>query len=147
MTCALEPQPGDLILEIGTGSGYQTALLAKFAGEVFTVERIAELAVRAQARLDQLGFTNIQYRLGDGSLGWAEHAPYDKIMVTAAAAAIPQELTDQLKPGGRMIIPVGSPGLQDLLLVTRNEGGRVISRTLERVVFVELKGRYGWSGS
>ena len=146
MTCRLEPKATDRILEIGTGSGYQTALLAQFAAEVFTVERISDLSLAAQKRLAQLGFTNISFNIGDGSLGWPEFAPYDKIMVTAAAARVPAELTEQLRPGGRMIIPVGSPGLQELLMVTRREDGRVIQETIERVVFVELKGRYGWSG-
>jgi protein-L-isoaspartate(D-aspartate) O-methyltransferase len=146
MTCQLDPQISDRILEIGTGSGYQTALLAEFAGEVFTVERIGELARRARERLDQLGFANIHYRVGDGSLGWPEEGPFDKIMVTAAASKMPVELTEQLGPGGRMIIPVGSPGFQDLLLVTRDPEGQVHERSIEKVVFVELKGRYGWSG-
>ena len=146
MTCRLEPEPTDCILEIGTGSGYQTALLARFAAEVYTVERIADLSRKAQDRLDQLGFTNIHFHIGDGSLGWPEYAPYDKIMVTAAAARVPAELLAQLKPGGKMIIPVGSPGLQELLLVTRDQNGHYRQETIERVVFVELKGRYGWSG-
>ena len=146
MTCQLEPEPTDRILEIGTGSGYQTALLARFSAAVFTVERIADLSLKARQRLDQLGFSNIYYKTGDGSLGWPENAPYDKIMVTAAAARVPPELTEQLRPGGRMIIPVGSPGLQELLLVTRDKEGRSHRQTIERVVFVELKGRYGWNG-
>ncbi|MGI6333211.1 MAG: protein-L-isoaspartate(D-aspartate) O-methyltransferase [Saccharofermentanales bacterium] len=145
MTRQLNPQSHDRILEIGTGSGYQTALLAAFAQEVFTVERIAELSHKARQRLGQMGFENIRYKIGDGSLGWPEFGPYDKIMVTAAAAAIPDELVRQLEPGGRMIIPVGSPGMQELLLVKRNRRGQVTSRILEHVVFVELKGRYGWS--
>lgn len=144
MTLQLEPAKTDRILEIGTGSGYQTALLAEFAGEVYTVERIAELAKRARERLEQLGYNNVRYKLGDGSLGWPENAPYDKIMVTAAAGSVPQELLEQLKPGGRMIIPVGQRGLQDLLLVTRDQAGHYSRRSLEKVVFVELKGQYGW---
>lgn len=144
MTLQLEPAKTDRILEIGTGSGYQTALLAEFAGEVYTVERIAELAKRARERLEQLGYDNVRYKLGDGSVGWPENAPYDKIMVTAAAGSVPQELLEQLKPGGRMIIPVGQRGLQDLLLVTRDQAGHYSRRSLEKVVFVELKGQYGW---
>jgi len=147
MTCWLEPGLNDRILEIGTGSGYQTALLARFADEVYTVERIADLSRRAQDRLDQLGFSNIRFHIGDGSLGWPEFAPYDKIMVTAAATRVPAELLDQLKPGGRMIIPVGAPGLQELLLVIRDLDGHYRQKTIERVVFVELKGKYGWSES
>ena len=145
MTCQLDLKMTDRVLEIGTGSGYQTALLAKFASEVFTVERITELAEKAMARLTQLGFTNIRSKVGDGSFGWLENSPFDKIMVTAAAARVPEELISQLGPGGRMVIPVGSPGLQDLLLVTRGEDGRIDIKSLEKVVFVELKGSYGWS--
>ncbi|MGI6325657.1 MAG: protein-L-isoaspartate(D-aspartate) O-methyltransferase [Saccharofermentanales bacterium] len=144
MTQQLNPQSHDRVLEIGTGSGYQTALLAAFAQEVFTVERIAELSSKARQRLDRMGFVNIQYKIGDGSLGWPEFEPYDKIMVTAAAAAIPDELIQQLGLGGRMIIPVGPPGMQELLLVKKSRQGQVTSRILEQVVFVELKGRYGW---
>jgi protein-L-isoaspartate(D-aspartate) O-methyltransferase len=144
MTQQLNPQSHDRVLEIGTGSGYQTALLAAFAQEVFTVERIAELSSKARQRLDRMGFVNIQYKIGDGSLGWPEFEPYDKIMVTAAAAAIQDELIQQLGLGGRMIIPVGPPGMQELLLVKKSRQGQVTSRILEQVVFVELKGRYGW---
>ncbi len=144
MTQQLNPQSHDRVLEIGTGSGYQTALLAAFAQEVFTVERIAELSSKARQRLDRMGFVNIQYKIGDGSLGWPEFEPYDKIMVTAAAAAIPDELIQQLGLGGRMIIPVGPPGMQELLLVKKSRQGQITSRILEQVVFVELKGRYGW---
>jgi protein-L-isoaspartate(D-aspartate) O-methyltransferase len=144
MTIQLSPEKSDRILEIGTGSGYQTALLAQFAGEVFTVERIADLSKKAQARLTALGFHNITYRVGDGSAGWPDHAPYDKIMVTAAAARVPPELQDQLKPGGQMLIPVGSRGLQDLLLISRGLDGKISRRSIEKVVFVELKGQYGW---
>ena len=144
MTQQLNPQSHDRVLEIGTGSGYQTALLAAFAQEVFTVERIADLSSKARQRLDRMGFVNIQYKIGDGSLCWPEFEPYDKIMVTAAAAAIPDELIQQLGLGGRMIIPVGPPGMQELLLVKKSRQGQVTSRILEQVVFVELKGRYGW---
>ena len=146
MTVRLNPRPADRILEIGTGSGYQTALLAKFAGEIYTVERIGDLSKRAKERLDKMGFNNIHYQVGDGSLGWPEYAPYDKIMVTAAASLIPDELVEQLRNGGQMIIPVGSPGLQELLLVSKDSAGQVSRQSIERVIFVELKGRYGWSG-
>ncbi|HBP37723.1 MAG TPA: protein-L-isoaspartate(D-aspartate) O-methyltransferase [Clostridiales bacterium] len=146
MTLQLAPEKTDRILEIGTGSGYQTALLARFAREVYTIERIADLSAKARDRLTALGFANIDYRVGDGSAGWPENAPYDKIMVTAAAARIPAELEEQLGPGGRMIIPVGRPGLQDLLLISRGQDGRISRKSVEKVVFVELKGKYGWSG-
>jgi protein-L-isoaspartate(D-aspartate) O-methyltransferase len=131
-------------LEIGTGSGYQTALLAHFARLVCTVERIAELSVAAQTRLERLGFSNILFKIGDGSLGWSEHSPYDRIMVTAAAGRIPDELLNQLKPGGRMVIPVGPPSWQQLLLVTKDAQGLIHQHPIENVRFVELHGKYGW---
>lgn len=145
MTATLDPEPASRVLEIGTGSGYQTALLARFSGEVYTVERIAALSLSARERLEQLGFSNIVFQVGDGSLGWSEFAPYDRIMVTAAAGHVPDELVDQLGPGGRMIIPVGPPGCQDLLLITKDQAGAIQKQAIEKVVFVELKGRYGWS--
>lgn len=145
MTRLLSPEPDSRTLEIGTGSGYQTAFLAAFSKEVYTVERIPELSQKARDRLDELGYHNVRYKIGDGSIGWAEEAPFDRIMVTAAAGRLPQELLDQLAAGGRMIIPVGPPGCQELLLVTRNEQGQLQETCIERVVFVELKGKYGWT--
>lgn len=142
MTLALDLQPTSKVLEIGTGSGFQTALLAKFAGSVYTVERIAELHTSAQKRLAEAGFANIHFKLDDGSFGWAEHAPYDRIMVTAAAAVIPQELLDQLKPGGKMLIPVGSSFMQDLQLVEKDEKGKLHKTVIDNVLFVPLKGKY-----
>jgi protein-L-isoaspartate(D-aspartate) O-methyltransferase len=144
MTRILDVGPDCTVLEIGTGSGYQTALLAHFAQKVCTIERIAELSIAAKARLEQLGFSNIQYKIGDGSLGWPEHAPYDRIMVTAAAARIPDELFTQLKPSGRMIIPVGPPSWQQLLLITKDAQGLMHQHPVEDVRFVELHGKYGW---
>jgi len=102
MTKLLEPEKENKVLEIGTGSGYQTALLAKMAAEVYTVEQIAELQDAAKKRLLALGFTNILFKVGDGCLGWQEHSPYDRIIVTAAAREVPDELVSQLKPGGRL---------------------------------------------
>jgi len=145
MTRLLSPEPDSRTLEIGTGSGYQTAFLAAFSQEVFTVERIPELSQKARIRLDELGYHNVRYKIGDGSIGWAEEAPFERIMVTAAAGRLPQELVDQLAAGGRMIIPVGPPGCQELLLVTRDEQGQLQETCIERVVFVELKGKYGWT--
>ncbi len=144
MTDQLELEEGSKVLEIGTGSGYQTALLAKFSGEVYTVERIADLSKRAKERLNQLGFNNVYYQIGDGSEGWPEKGPFDRIVVTAAAGRIPPALVDQLKNNGRMIIPVGQRGVQDLLLITKDPSGNLHHKVLEKVVFVELKGRYGW---
>ncbi len=145
MTRLLEPEKDSKVLEIGTGSGFQTAILAKVSAEVFTVERIDELMEKAKERLKTLNFSNIRYKLGDGSSGWQEHAPYDRIMVTAAAGAMPVELLDQLATGGRMIIPVGTPDFQELKLVTKTGAGEINVKTVELVRFVELKGRYGWT--
>lgn len=145
MTAQLAPDATSRVLEIGTGSGYQTAFLAEFSAEVYTLERIADLSQKAETRLSAMGYHNIHYRIGDGSSGWPEEAPFDRIMVTAAAASVPDELIAQLKPGGRMIIPVGHRGLQDLLLVVRDPDGSIHRTNLEQVVFVELVGRYGWS--
>lgn len=145
MTYILSPEKGSRVLEIGTGSGYQTALLAEFSGEVYTIERISALAEKAKKRLLGLGYTNISFMTGDGSLGWEEHAPYDRIMVTAAAAELPQELLRQLAAGGRMVIPVGPRGCQELMLVEKDINGEIFTRIIEEVVFVELKGKYGWS--
>lgn len=145
MTRLLEPEKDSKVLEIGTGSGFQTAILAKMSAEVFTVERIDELMEKAKERLETLNFSNIRYKLGDGSSGWQEHAPYDRIMVTAAAGAMAVELLDQLAIGGRMIIPVGTPDFQELKLVTKTGAGEINVKTVELVRFVELKGRYGWT--
>ena len=145
MTKLLEPEKDSKTLEIGTGSGFQTALLAKMSMEVYTVERIGELMKKAKERLNALNFSNIFYKTGDGSTGWQEHAPYDRIMVTAAAGSLPDELVEQLAIGGRMVIPVGPPYLQELKLVTKTDNGDINIRTVELVRFVELKGQYGWN--
>jgi len=144
MTRILEPEMSSRVLEIGTGSGYQTALLARFSKTVYTIERIAELSETAQKRLETLGYTNIVYKIGDGSEGWKENAPFDRIMVTAAAERIPNELIDQLAIGGKMIIPVGQLELQELQLVSKATDGHVHQQTVDLVRFVELKGKYGW---
>jgi protein-L-isoaspartate(D-aspartate) O-methyltransferase len=146
MTELLEPEPTSKVLEIGTGTGYQTALLAEMAARVYTVERIAALAERARERLVALGFANIEFEVGDGSVGWAEKGPFDRIMVTAAAAKIPSELVDQLDNGGRMVLPVGARYGQELLLLTKDETGQVQKKVIEAVIFVELVGKYGWTG-
>lgn len=142
MTLAIDLQPSSKILEIGTGSGYQTALLAAFSNTIYTIERIAALHEQAKGRLEKAGFTNIHFKLDDGSTGWEEHAPYDRIMVTAAAAQVPRELIDQLAIGGKMIIPVGTPLLQELLLLGKDNDGEIHTTVLDEVRFVPLKGKY-----
>lgn len=142
MTLALDPQKDSVVLEIGTGSGFQTALLAEFSKTVYTVERIEELHTRAKERLQTAGFQNIHFKLDDGSAGWKEKAPFDRIMVTAAASEMPQELVDQLKPGGKMLIPIGSALVQKLKLVEKNEQEKLTTTTLNYVRFVPLKGKY-----
>lgn len=142
MTLALDLQKDSVVLEIGTGSGFQTALLAEFSKTVYTVERIEELHTRAKERLQKADFQNIHFKLDDGSTGWKEKAPFDRIMVTAAASEMPKELVDQLKPGGKMLIPVGSALVQKLKLVEKNEQGKLTTTTLNYVRFVPLRGKY-----
>jgi len=145
MTRLLAPEKDSKVLEIGTGSGFQTAILAKMSAKVFTVERIEELMEKAKKRLEALKFSNICFKVGDGSKGWPEYAPYDRIMVTAAARVVPDELVSQLAAGGRMVIPVGPPDLQELQLITKTDDGAIHTNTVEMVRFVELKGQYGWT--
>ena len=127
------------VLEVGTGSGYQTAVLANLADEIYSVERIEPLMKLARRRLREIGCRNVHIRLSDGSWGWKEHAPYDGIIVTAAPAEVPPALLEQLVPGGRLIIPVGGPSMQELLLVQRTDKGLTQER-LELVNFVPLVG-------
>ena len=143
MTQELRLSPGQRVLEIGTGSGYQTAVLACLGAQVFTVERVAELSDRARTLLDAAVYANIRYRVGDGTLGWPEEAPFDRIIVTAGAPKVPEPLTAQLTDPGLMVIPVGSRSYQDLLRVTR-KGGRVEQRFICSCVFVKLMGKEGW---
>lgn len=144
MTTLLNPRKENRVLEIGTGSGFQTAFLAEFSKEVYTVELIPQLSQKAEERLQRLGYGNIKYRIGDGSSGWPENAPYDRIIVTAGAGRMPEPLIEQLNNGGRMVIPVGKKGLQELIVVEKDMDGNVLLEAAEKVVFVELKGRYGW---
>ena len=130
------------VLEIGTGCGYQTAVLAELVPAVFTVERLKLLSQQARARLERLGYHNILFTYADGMNGWAAHAPYDAIVVTAAADRVPQALVDQLAPGGRLVIPVGTKGMQSLQLITRTPKGPV-TRALGDVSFVPLLGGRG----
>jgi protein-L-isoaspartate(D-aspartate) O-methyltransferase len=146
MTQALDLTGEEKVLEIGTGSGYQTAILAELADRVFTVERIPAIGLAARERLQGMGYTNIVFRLADGSLGWREMAPYDRILVTAGAPHVPAFLEEQLRPGGHAVIPVGETENQFLMQVTR-AGEGLIERTLCACSFVPLIGREGWSPS
>ncbi len=141
MTDLLELQADHSVLEIGTGCGYQTAILSLLARQVYTVEVVPELSAASEQRLQELGYTNISCRVGDGTAGWPEHAPYDAIIVTAAAAQVPQPLIEQLTPGGRLVIPVGLPFMpQELLLVTKDAQGKIHTRDILGVAFVPLTG-------
>lgn len=142
MTEAIDPEPGDRVLEIGTGSGYQTAVLAELAGEVFSVEFRPLLARTARERLERLGYRNVQVREGDGGLGWPVCAPFDAILVTAAALAVPPPLVEQLKDGGRMAIPLGGAMRQNLVLLHK-EGDALERRQLHPCRFVPLAGIHG----
>lgn len=141
MTDLLDIEPGQRVLEIGTGSGYQAAVLAELNTRVSSIEIIKALGEQAQSRLQVLGYDNINVRVGDGYYGWPEHAPFDAIVVTAAANHIPPPLLRQLKPGGKMIIPVGSRFLtQELILITRSDSDEFITRQVLPVRFVPLTG-------
>ena len=139
MTEQLEPKPTDRVLEIGTGSGYQAAVLAGLVAQVYTIEIIEDLAQRAAADLTRLGYTNVHARAGDGYQGWAEAAPFDSIIVTCAAEQVPQPLIDQLKDGGRIIIPVGPLWNQELVLL-RKRGGKLEQHAVLPVQFVPMTG-------
>jgi protein-L-isoaspartate(D-aspartate) O-methyltransferase len=139
MTDLLEVQPGERVLEIGTGSGYQAAVLAELGANVHTIEIIEPLGRDAAGRLAELGYTNIVTRIGDGYRGWPEHAPFDSIIVTAAAPDVPQALAEQLKPGGKLVIPIGSPmGAQTLYVAQKEPGGRLVRRQVLPVRFVPM---------
>jgi len=140
MTDLLELKPDDVVLEIGTGLGYQAAVLAELAGRIYSVEIIDELAQRAVQRLKREGYTNIEVRVGNGYSGWPEQAPFDKIIVTAAPDLIPPPLINQLKAGGRMVIPVGLPDAQQLVVVDKDLNGRVTTKEIIQVLFSLLEG-------
>jgi len=143
MTDLVEPGPDDVALEVGTGSGYQAAVLAKRVRHVYSIEIIEPLAEQARERLARLGFDNVTTRLGDGYYGWEEAGPFDAILVTAAASHVPPPLVAQLKPGGRMVIPVGGRFLvQHLLLVEKTAEGDVLTRQITPVRFVPLTGEH-----
>jgi protein-L-isoaspartate(D-aspartate) O-methyltransferase len=139
----LQLKPTDRVLEIGTGSGFQTALLAHLVGHVFSVERIRELSQRAREAIDSLRLSNVALLVGDGTIGWSKYAPYDAILVTAGSPGIPPALLDQLTVGGRMLIPIGDRNVQQLTLVTKSEAG-VETSNITGCVFVPLLGRFGW---
>lgn len=141
MTDMLNLKPDSKVLELGTGSGYQAAILGEMAGQVYTIEIVEPLATGARERLQRLGYDNVTVKHGDGYYGWQEHAPFDAIVVTAAASHIPPPLIKQLKPGGRMVIPVGSRFMtQQLLTVEKREDDRIISRQVMPVIFVPVTG-------
>lgn len=143
MTQLLNLQGGEKVLEIGTGSGYQAAILAYLAGEVYTVERIAQLAQQAEVAVRQLGLENVHFHIGDGSLGLAQYAPYDRIIVTAAAPQVPDALLEQLAEGGLLVIPVGGRGNQTLQRWQRKDQD-FEKEAIVPVAFVPLKGAFGW---
>jgi protein-L-isoaspartate(D-aspartate) O-methyltransferase len=139
MTELLDPQPGHVVLEVGTGSGYQAAVLAELVSKVYTIEIVEPLGRRAARLLPELGYRNIAMRIGDGYNGWPEAAPFDSIIVTAAAAEVPKPLVDQLKPGGRMVIPVGGRfDVQELLVIEKHADGRTTTQHTLPVRFVPL---------
>ncbi len=141
MTEALKLDPNSKVLEIGTGSGYQAAVCAEIAREVYTIEILEELAESAKERLKKLGYRNVSVKAADGYFGWAEYGPFDVIIVTCAAGFVPPPLIEQLKPDGRMILPLGSPfGVQTLVLITKDYKGKVHSRSLLPVRFVPMLG-------
>jgi len=137
MTEQLNLKPGMKVLEIGTGSGYQAAILAEMQCEVYTVEIIEPLSQRARKVLEDIGYRNIRFRIGDGYEGWIEHAPYDAIIVTCAPGDVPEPLKEQLKEGGRMIIPVGGPSVQELVLLTKRNN-RIVTQRILPVMFVPM---------
>lgn len=139
MTDLLEPQPDDVVLEIGAGVGYQAAVLAELVKQVYSIEIIEELGLGAQRRLKRLSYRNVEVRIGNGYYGWPEHAPFDKIMVTAAPDLIPPPLITQLKLGGRMVIPTGIPDKQQLMLVEKPGNGKLMTKEILPVRFSELE--------
>ena len=143
MTDLIKPQADFRVLELGTGSGYQAAILAELTGQVYSIEIIEALGKQAAERLSRLGYDNVTVRIGDGYYGWEEHAPFDAIVVTAAASHVPPPLVEQLKPGGLMVIPVGSRFLtQQLVLIRKEPGGQLVTRQVAPVMFVPLTGEH-----
>ena len=145
MTELLQLQGTEKILELGTGSGYQAAILATLGGRVYTVERLRPLGLRARKVLDSIGLYNVNIRMGDGTIGWPEEAPFDAIVVTAGAPEIPPQLLEQLNVGGRLIIPVGTQSEQTLVRVTRTGESEYAREDVEQCRFVKLVGKQGWT--
>jgi protein-L-isoaspartate(D-aspartate) O-methyltransferase len=143
MTQTLDIKPGMRILEIGTGSGFQTAILASFTKQLFSVERFTSLSFKARKLLSELGYANIVFKVGDGTLGWQDHAPFDRIIVTAGAPSVPSQLLKQLAPNGKLLIPAGDRNGQHLELYHRLSD-RIERRVFEDVLFVPLVGKDGW---
>jgi protein-L-isoaspartate(D-aspartate) O-methyltransferase len=143
MTEALQLQVSDRVLEIGTGSGYQAAILSRLVETVYTIERHQPLAERAQEVLRELGYDNVRFRIGDGTAGWPEEAPFDAVIITAAAPEVPRPLLEQLSDGGRLVAPIGPAGYQDLLVIHK-AAQRTTTRQLCPVAFVPLVGDFGW---
>jgi protein-L-isoaspartate(D-aspartate) O-methyltransferase len=143
MTQELQLRGNERVLEIGTGSGYQTAILAKLAAQVFSIERVRPLADRARELLEDLNISNVAILVGDGTVGWSEYAPFDRIMVTAGAPGVPESLLDQLGDPGVMVIPVGTQGMQELQMIVKDRGETTYHRA-GSCVFVPLVGREGW---
>lgn len=143
MTELLTLEKDEKILEIGTGSGFQTALLAQFSRRVYTIERHHDLGEASRKRLREMGYANVVFKIGDGSLGWPQHSPFDKIIVTAGAPVLPRTLVDQLVTGGRMVIPTGDQQHQELTVYEKTENG-IERYCAAQVVFVPLIGQQGW---
>lgn len=146
MTVCLELKGGEKVLDVGTGSGYQTAMLAELAGRIFSIERIDKLAVKAKKALDELGYQNVVIRVGDGTLGWKQFAPYDRIIVSAGSPAIPAPLEEQLADGGILVVPVGD-NVSQKLMVVKKTGSRTRVTTSCACTFVPLVGKEGWDNS
>ena len=147
MTDLLELRPQDHVLEIGTGSGYQTAVLASLCRRVWTIERIRPLVMQARKVLDSLHLLNVNIKVGDGTMGWPEEAPFDAILVTAGAPAVPEALASQLAPGGRMVIPVGNEADQTILRIRKGQDGQLTHETGVGCRFVPLIGQQGWQAA
>ena len=144
MTELLDVQPGMKVLEIGTGSGYQTSILAEMNAIVYSVERVAELYDLTKNRLSAMGYGNIHLKLDDGTLGWPEHAPFDRILVTAGGPRVPEPYVEQLADPGLLIMPVGPERRSQNLLLLRKQGGKIGRKSVGQVMFVDLVGRHAW---